>query len=82
MALLQNKIINDVAINGCYIKVRAVSGDKNSVTASVSFAANQSAEPFTMGEVTFVPSMNGGNFIAQSYEHMKTLPEFAGAVDC
>ena len=82
MALLQNKTINDVAINGCYIKVRAISGDKNSVTASVSFSANQSAETFAMGEVTFTPSMDGKNFIAQAYEHMKTLPEFAGAIDC
>lgn len=27
----------------------------------------------------FVPNMDGGNFIAQAYAHLKTLPEFAGA---
>lgn len=26
--------------------------------------------------------MNGENPIAQAYAHLKTLPEFAGAVDC
>jgi len=26
--------------------------------------------------------INGKNPIAQAYDHAKTLPEFAGAVDC
>jgi hypothetical protein len=31
---------------------------------------------------SFVPNIDGGNFIAQAYAHLKTLPEFAGAADC
>jgi hypothetical protein len=31
---------------------------------------------------SFAPDLNGKNFIAQAYEHLKTLPEFAGATDC
>jgi hypothetical protein len=27
-------------------------------------------------------SLDGGNPIKQAYEHLKTLPEFAGATDC
>jgi hypothetical protein len=27
-------------------------------------------------------SLDGANPIAQAYAHLKTLPEFAGAVDC
>jgi hypothetical protein len=30
----------------------------------------------------FFPSLEGNNFIAQAYEHLKTLPEFEGAEDC
>jgi hypothetical protein len=30
----------------------------------------------------FVPNLNGENFIAQAYQHLKILPEFAGATDC
>jgi hypothetical protein len=26
--------------------------------------------------------LNGSNPIKQAYEHLKTLPEFAGAIDC
>jgi hypothetical protein len=31
---------------------------------------------------SFVPSMGGKNFFAQAYDHLKTLPEFNGALDC
>ena len=27
-------------------------------------------------------SLNAGNPIQQAYDHLKTLPEFSGAVDC
>jgi len=30
----------------------------------------------------FAPNLDGDNFIRQAYLHLKTLPEFADAVDC
>jgi hypothetical protein len=30
----------------------------------------------------FTPNMNSDNFIKQAYLHLKSLPEFADAVDC
>jgi hypothetical protein len=30
----------------------------------------------------FQPDLGGANFLAQAYAHLKTLPEFSGAVDC
>ena len=32
--------------------------------------------------MSFVPVLDGDNFIRQAYFHLKTLPEFAGATDC
>ena len=32
-------------------------------------------------KTSFAPTMDGGNFIQQAYEHLKTLPEFSGAED-
>jgi isoleucyl-tRNA synthetase len=68
-----------VNLQNAYIKVDTVTGDKENVTATV----------FTkIGEIVktkfyrFVPDMNGSNFIKQSYEHLKTLPEFSDASDC
>jgi hypothetical protein len=31
---------------------------------------------------SFAPNLTGKNFIAQAYDYLKTLPEFAGATDC
>lgn len=68
-----------VTIADCYIKVESVIGGKSNVTAQVSFTA-----PNLSGakSYSFAPDMSGPNFIAQSYNHLKTLPEFENAEDC
>tara|TARA_R110002126_G_scaffold63667_2_gene163062 strand:+ start:836 stop:1129 length:294 start_codon:yes stop_codon:yes gene_type:complete len=64
-----------------YISVVSVNGNKSQVTATVKFKGkseqfyNQYTVPVYVGE-------NSKNFIAQVYEYLKTLPEFAGATDC
>jgi hypothetical protein len=63
----------------CYIKVVSVTGLKDSASAQVSFASDK-ANGLKM--YSFVPNMEGKNFIAQTYEYLKTLPEFANATDC
>jgi hypothetical protein len=65
-----------------YIKVESVFGDKANVKASVTFTNETTNEQLMRKEYNFVPSMDSGNFIAQAYGHLKTLPEFAGAADC
>lgn len=65
-----------------YIKVESVSGSKEKVQASVSFTDDTKNQKLFEKQFAFVPSMDAGNFIAQAYTHLKTLPEFAGATDC
>ena len=67
-----------VSVNA-YIKVKNVQGGKETVTASVEFSDGQMA---LQKQVVFAPDLDGPNFIKQAYEHLKTLPEFDGAVDC
>lgn len=64
-----------------YVKVVSVTGDKNQITANVSFVENENK--FNK-EYRFQPLVDSGssNFIQQSYIHLKSLPEFAGATDC
>ena len=62
-----------------YIKVERVSASKVSASADVSFTDNAKT---TSSSYTFQPKLDGENFIKQAYEHLKTLPEFAGAMDC
>ena len=62
-----------------YIRVENVVWTKSSANANVSFTDNEKS---IAKSYTFTPNMDGQNFIKQAYEHLKTLPKFAGAVDC
>jgi len=66
-----------------YIRVAHITGTKDQITANVVFHKNSgNGEMFKANAHTFKPNMDGGNFIKQAYEYLKTLPEFANAVDC
>ena len=76
------KLAGDIQID-CYIKVIQVSGDKNNLVAKIAATKSSGSGEFVwQKECEFVPSMNAENFISQAYNHLKTLPEFAGATDC
>ena len=55
-------------------------GNKAQVRAVVSFTKDD--KRVGEKEYFYVPNMDGSNFIKQAYEHLKALPEFAGATDC
>lgn len=64
-----------------YVSVLSISGNKTRVTANVSFKG----EKHQFEKLYVVPvsvALNSKNFIAQTYEYLKTLPEFDGAEDC
>lgn len=71
-----------VAVPDAYIKVESVTGNKAIIHANVSFMTASDGQEIDSLRVGFEPSIDGGNFIKQAYEHLKTLPEFDGAVDC
>jgi hypothetical protein len=64
-----------------YIKVETINASKDRCVALVSFT---SADTKYDKAFEFVPSLSdsAGNFIKQAYLHLKSLPDFAGAVDC
>jgi hypothetical protein len=64
-----------------YVKVIEISGNKTQVVANVSFKSD--VQQFNKEYVVPVSvEADSSNFIAQVYEHLKTLEEFAGAIDC
>jgi hypothetical protein len=64
-----------------YIKVIGIDGDKSKINAIVSFKGD--TQQFTKQyQVPVSVDAGSANFIAQAYEYLKTLPEFAGATDC
>jgi hypothetical protein len=61
-----------------YVKVSFVRATKANGTAHLLI----SNEDFTQTQTKEFPiNLDGPNFIKQAYEHIKTLPEFAGSVD-
>jgi hypothetical protein len=64
-----------------------VMGSMTSMTARVVIYHDASARasgvpPLSEMHVPFVPEDSGVNVVAQAYAHVKSLPEFSGAVDC
>jgi hypothetical protein len=82
MALQLDYTYNGIAVKNCYCRVSTVQGGKTMLTAEVSFHASSEHQAFYSKAVGFVPDMDGDNFIKQTYQYLKTLPEFSGAVDC
>jgi hypothetical protein len=64
-----------------YVKVDSVSGNKNQVNANVHFTGDV-AQFSKQYQVPMSVEAGAPNFIEQVYQHLKTLPEFAGAEDC
>lgn len=82
MALKKNFEHRGVQVAEGYLKVANVTGDKNRVAFVVSYAVNAAHDSLKTEEFSFMPKMEGGNFIAQSYEYLKTLKGFEDATDC
>ena len=64
-----------------YVKVISISGNKNQITANVQFTGDV-AQFSKQYQIPVSVETSAPNFIAQVYEHLKTLEEFAGAEDC
>ena len=86
MAIKQNRSVQyhnkTVVFENCYYKVSQVSASKEKAVATVHAMTENNGSVIDRKEYTFVPDLGGANFIAQSYNHIKKLPEFAGATDC
>ena len=85
MAIQKDIIKTQPGFNGSlvakdvYFKVASVSGGKESMQAAVVGVCGGST--IFNESYWFTPDLSGANFIAQAYQHLKTLPEFAGAKD-
>lgn len=81
MALSKTFAHAGVTVDNGYLRVSNFSGSKDGILFVLSYKVTAEDVALTTKEFSFVPAMDS-NFIAQAYEHLKTLPEFSGAVDC
>ena len=72
----------DITVDGVYIKVCQITASKTDGSAHVRFYKSKDGNLLKESSIDFSVAIDGNNFIAQAYDHIKTLPEFAGATDC
>ena len=79
---LKTNFGDTVVFPSAYIKVNNIIGNKNEMRADVVFFKEVDQMVVDNKSYFFSPNLNQSNFIAQAYNHLKTLEEFADAVDC
>lgn len=65
-----------------YWKVEKIIYANGRIDADVFAYTNKNEICISKMVVFFNPVLDGDNFIKQTYEHLKTLPEFIGSTDC
>ena len=89
MALLQNVKLNiGIEINGAYIRIDTINGNKERLEISVNTYVSKNSFLNGSGYLeqktyAFKPllELDSDNFIKQGYGYLKTLPEFANALN-
>lgn len=82
MAISKSIVVRGVSIPNAYIRIGQFAGDKSLVGYEVQFCAANGAPVFDTQRHTFAYQADGAPLLVQAYAHLKSLPEFAGAVDC
>jgi hypothetical protein len=81
ISLLNN--FNETSVfDKAYIKVENVNCTKTNGKATVLVCKEKDGLVVQTLQVYFVVDLQGNNFISQAYRHLKTLPEYADALDC
>lgn len=81
MALQMTYTHAGLTVTDGYLRVSDISGTKTSIGFSLAYQSASGEDALKHESFSFTPDMDGGNFIAQAYTHLKTLPEFSGATD-
>lgn len=84
MALTKQVIDGEKVYRNAYIKVVSNTVSKITSLAKVAFYEDQTGQIFKTEEYGFVTNLENTteNSLKQAYEHVKKLPDFAGAIDC
>ena len=81
MALSKTIDYKGVTIADAYHRVWAVTLSKTEISFGLGVHASADADMIDSTSHTCAYDIAGDNPIKQAYEHLKTLPEFAGAAD-
>lgn len=79
---LETNLGTSASFEDAYVKVLDVASDKTTGAFNVAIYESQNGRLICTQRHPFVPSMDGPNFIKQSYDQIKKQPSFSGMVDC
>jgi hypothetical protein len=79
---LKSNFCDDVVFNNAYIRVVSIAGDKHQLNVEAHYYKTKDGMFLHKTQSAFTPSLSANNFIAQAYDHLKSLPEFSGSIDC
>ena len=71
-----------ITVGDAYLKIQAFSGSKELLKFELSTHSQAGEQALTVSNFEMPYSIEGANPIKQAYDYLKSLPEFAGAVDC
>ncbi len=85
MALFKKNIelvnnFQEVTVLDATIKIDSIIGNKNKIDFRALFLKQDTL--LETKSYTFLPTLEGDNFIKQGYEYLKTLEEFKDSEDC
>ena len=82
---LTNNFGTESVLENVYVQITHLQGNKDLMQADANLfptVDGEKGESIQTRRISFTPDLDGSNFIQQAYEYLKTLPEFADAVDC
>jgi hypothetical protein len=82
MALSMTFQHRDLSVTNAYCRVSVASVSKTAISFLLARSATAESDPLVVTEYSAPYELMGENPIRQAYLHLKTLPEFANAVDC
>ncbi|MCW8277190.1 hypothetical protein IMF27_17220 [Pseudomonas sp. PCH199] len=84
MALKQTINFRGIYVADAYIKTSGVtiSLGNERIDFVAFYMASSTDAPFNNGSIQCAYNLNGDNPIKQGYEYLRTLSEFADAIDC
>lgn len=81
---LEESVVKEFQLENAYCKIDSLNGNKDNIEIKVGIYKNELKQiSVTNKSYTFSPSLESAdNFIKQGYEYLKTLEEYANALDC
>jgi hypothetical protein len=79
---IKNNFGEDSKFANAYLRVDRIEATRHLVSVQLGFYKEGGKDFLSSTTLSFVPDLDGENFIKQAYKHLKSLPEFADAVDC